>query len=222
MNQSLLGQTSTLRICSAKQNRGLLHSTRRQQRWLPRWLIMSGLWFILFSGFSFLSACGQGGHKADTRPPVAITTGDMCAVCGMIIVNYPGPRAEAYLEGQAKPLKFGGTSDFFAFILQPENVHHLGALYVQDMAITDWQHPSNDPSTFTDARKAWYVADQPLPGEMGPTLASFRRREDAEAFIHKHGGRLVQFQDVTPDLISHLTQPAEPGQKHQAVPKARP
>lgn len=87
---------------------------------------------------------------------------------------------------------------------QPDVSRRLQTLYVQDTARIAWAHPSDAAASFTDARKAFYVAWQPLRGEMGPALASFARRGDAEAFVRSHGGALLTFDMVTPELVSTL------------------
>lgn len=152
-----------------------------------------------------LSACGRKADSAH-QPAVAIEKGDTCAVCGMFITLHPGPRGEAYVAGVKKPLKFGGGArDFFAYVTQPDVVRRLGTLYVQDTARIDWTHPSDAAESFIDARKAYYVAWQPLIGEMGPAFASFAKRGDADTFIQSHGGAMLRFDQVTPDLVSDLT-----------------
>ncbi|TAL88630.1 MAG: nitrous oxide reductase [Candidimonas sp.] len=150
-----------------------------------------------------LGGCGNGQQlppqtAADIRPD------DTSAVCGMFITGLPGPRGEAYIEGRTLPLKFGSTRDFFGYILEPEHQQILQHLFVQDSALIDWTHPSNSAATFIDARKAWYVAWQPLPGDMGPTLASFAKRANAEAFVKARGGELLGFDEITPQLILSL------------------
>ncbi|MEO9215575.1 MAG: nitrous oxide reductase accessory protein NosL, partial [Rhodanobacter sp.] len=80
----------------------------------------------------------------------------------------------------------------------------LQQLLVQDSAQINWQHPSNEARTFVDARTAWYVAWQPLSGLMGPTFASFAKRPEAEAFVRAHGGEILGFSAVTPELTSLL------------------
>ncbi|MEJ2345663.1 MAG: nitrous oxide reductase accessory protein NosL [Gammaproteobacteria bacterium] len=146
--------------------------------------------------------CGKSEQASKSLPPVAIQSGDECHVCGMIIANFPGPKGEAYVRGADKPFKFCSTRDLFSWLLQPENKVAATSVYVHDMGSTDWAHPAD--SAFVDARKAWYVIDQPLKGAMGPTLASFARKADAEAFMRQHGGRLVRFHDVTLDMVAHL------------------
>lgn len=155
-----------------------------------------------------LAGCGR--QDAVVQRAAAIVDGDVCTVCGMEISAQPGPRAEAYVSGVDKPAKFGSTRDFFAFITQPDAVQRLGALYVQDAARIDWAHPSSDARTFTDARTAYYVAWQPLAGEMGPTFASFARKADAEAFVKEHGGAVLRFTQITPDVVTHLTDRCPP------------
>lgn len=149
-----------------------------------------------------LAGCGKQAGPSAQQPPVAIRPGDTCAVCGMYITHYPGPRGEAYIQGQQVPLKFGSTRDFFAYILQPEHKALLQTLYVQDMAATSWEHPKGH---WIDARTAWYVPESALPGAMGPTLASFRNHRDAEAFAHRFGGKVLRFGEVTNRLVTDLS-----------------
>ena len=153
---------------------------------------------------AMLSGCGQNQASGPPQHAVAIQKGDVCAVCGMYIRHYPGPRAEAYVEGRAKPLKFGSTRDFFAYALQPDHKTQLQSLFVQDTARIEWAHPSDKADSFVDARKAYYVAWQPLHGAMGPTLASFAKEADAEAYVQEHGGKLLTFDQVTAVMISAL------------------
>lgn len=161
----------------------------------PRLAVLATL-TLLFAG------CGRQDDSA-SQIAIAIQKGDVCTVCGMEIEPQPGPRAEAYVAG--KPVKFGSTRDFFAFVTQPDVVHQLGALYVQDSARIDWAHPSGDPKSFVEARAAYYVGWQRLPGEMGPTFASFAGKTDAEAFRKINGGVLLRFDQITADMVTGLS-----------------
>jgi len=132
----------------------------------------------------------------------------------MYITHYPGPRGEAYIKGRKTPLKFGSTRDFFAYVLQPENSALLETLYVQDTAAMNWQHPKDH---WIDARKAWYVPESALPGAMGPTLASFLHRKDAEAFAHRYGGQVLSFKQVNIKVITDLSFNRVPGGAHPST-----
>lgn len=149
-----------------------------------------------------LAACGKAASGGE--PAVAVPDGAVCAVCGMDLRDAPGPRAQAWVNGASKPLFFDSIRDFFAWVLQPENASNAQALYVQNSALIDWQHPTNAANSFIDARRAYYVAWQPLPGSMGATLAPFANRADAEAFVARHGGAVLGFAEVTPSLVANL------------------
>ena len=160
-------------------------------------------WLLASLLVLLLTACGSS-QAPPAQAAVDIHKGDACAVCGMYIDAGPGPRAEAWVQGYKAPLKFGSTRDFFAYVTDPENATRLQQLLVQDSARINWQRPSNELQTFVDARSAWYVAWQPLSGLMGPTFASFAKREDADAFARAQGGEILSFSGVTPKLISLL------------------
>jgi copper chaperone NosL len=89
---------------------------------------------------------------------------------------------------------------------QPDVQHLIGSVYVQNVGESgfNWRHPSNSASSFINARKAWYVANQDVCGSMGPTLAPFLHRSDAVEFSKKHGGQIVRFTQITSRLLKHL------------------
>lgn len=164
----------------------------------PRSAALAALILVL----ALLAGCGGG--RAPAQQAVDTHPDDACAVCGMYLDGSPGPRAEAWVTGRAKPLVFDSTRDFFAYVLQPENQSALQELFVQDSTRLDWQQPSHAAVSFIDARRAFYVAWQPLPGSMGPTLAPFATRAAAEAFVRGHGGGVLGFDEVTPALVAAL------------------
>ena len=157
---------------------------------------------LLYLAFAVLAGCGNSEEGTRILPPVAIEAGDECHVCGMIISNFSGPKGEAFLRTGGRPLKFCSTRDLFSYLLQPESTAMVTQVYVHDMGASDWAHPAD--GTFIDARMAWYVADQPMRGAMGPTLASFKNQEQARAFIEQHGGRLLRFEEITLEILANL------------------
>lgn len=165
------------------------------------WSRLAGITALLVT-LAMLAACGDAGGPA--RRAVDVQPDDICAVCGMELSRSPGPRAQAWIAGRARPLLFDSTRDFFAYVLQPENQSGLQDMFVQDSARIDWRHPSGAAASFIDARRAYYVAWQPMPGSMGPTLASFATRSAATAFVAEHGGAVFGFAQVTPALVAML------------------
>ncbi|HSH47214.1 MAG TPA: nitrous oxide reductase accessory protein NosL [Halomonas sp.] len=158
---------------------------------------------ILLGGVALagLAGCDGGEEVALSCEPQPILPGEECAVCGMFITEYPGPKAQVCTR-DGEVLKFCSTSDLFVWLLQPDSVPRLLKAYVHDMGITDWEKPSDD--AFIDAEVAFYVTEQPVMGAMGPTLASFGSVEDAEAFMAEHGGRQLTYAEVDVAEINAL------------------
>lgn len=173
-----------------------------------RWPRLFGRAAALVALLALLAGCGADRTPVPTA--AAVHADDACAVCGMDLGDAPGPRGQAWIEGQLRPVIFDSVRDFFAWVLQPDHQVGVQALFVQDTARIDWQHPAGEATTFIDARRAFYVAWQPLPGSMGPTLAPFSTRAAAEAFARQHGGAVLAFGEITPALVADL-QDACPG-----------
>ncbi len=140
-----------------------------------------------------LAACSPSPGPAT---PQELAPGTACALDGMLLLDYPGPKAQIhYADGTVE--FFCDTVEMFALVLRPEQKRKLRAVYTQDMSKEDWRQPR---SSWIDARGAFYVADSKLRGSMGPTFAAFARREDAEGFMKQHGGKLLRFEEVTPEM----------------------
>jgi copper chaperone NosL len=160
--------------------------------------LLSGLLLLAL----LLAGCDQQQQAGVSRSPVPFHAGDECHVCGMLITRFPGPKGEAYVYHEQRALKFCSTRDLFAWLLQPETTAVVEAIYVHDMANTDWNHP--DDRHLIDARTAWYVVGSTRRGAMGPTLASFAKRADAEAFARQYGGRVLPFESITLPVLEAM------------------
>ncbi|MFT5706921.1 MAG: copper chaperone NosL [Oceanospirillaceae bacterium] len=153
-----------------------------------------------------LMACNDDEQTAMVQGAVAIENSDECHLCGMIITNFPGPKGQLYTKGIEGNLKFCSTRDMFAFIVDPENQHNIQQVFVHDMAITPWDHPDNE--TYIDAKKAFYVIGHKQKGAMGPTLASFSKRSDAQAFTALEGGKVLTFAEIDLATLVDMTAPS--------------
>jgi copper chaperone NosL len=71
-------------------------------------------------------------------------------------------------------------------------------MFVQDMGKTDWDKPV---ANWIDAKTAIYVFGSKRLGSMGPTAASFSSEADAQAFAAQHGGKVLKFDEVKPDMV---------------------
>lgn len=150
-----------------------------------------------------LSACNEDASEQQlAQKPQAIGHEDVCHLCGMTINNFPGPKGELYERGNSNILKFGSTSDLFAYLLDPEHSHAIESVFVHDMGMTSWEHP--DDKAFINARTAWYVVGSNRKGEMGPTLVSFGDRQLANVFTEQYGGKVHSFDEINQQLLLEM------------------
>ena len=117
---------------------------------------------------------------------------------GMLLVDFPGPKGQIHYD-KGPPDFFCDTFELLVTYLSPEEQKRIRAMFTQDMAKADWNKPVG---SWIDARSALYVFGSDMKGSMGPTAASFARREDAEAFARQHGGKVVRFEEITPAMVS--------------------
>ncbi len=143
-----------------------------------------------------ITGCDQTPQKAAT--PMEITRDSYCSLDGMLLADHPGPKAQIHYA-QGAPEFFCDTVEMFSLYLQPEQQKRVVALFVHDMGKTDWEKPAGQ---WIDARQAFYVAGSRRRGSMGPTFASFSDESAARAFVEKEGGKVLRFNEITPDMAT--------------------
>ncbi|MGF1763277.1 nitrous oxide reductase accessory protein NosL [Aliivibrio kagoshimensis] len=155
--------------------------------------------FILVCA-SFIAGCSeQNDQQQMLKQAVAIEAADECHLCGMLIVNFPGPKGEIAQKNSERIEKFCSTRDLFSYVLQPENRRQITQIFVHDMSKSPWGSPNDEH--FVDAKTAWYVIGSDKKGAMGETLASFSQKSDAEAFSVEFGGKVIGFDEITLETL---------------------
>jgi copper chaperone NosL len=149
---------------------------------------------VLAAALAALGAC-TGPHTVAVQP-AEITRDTACSLDGMTLMDYPGPKAQIVYE-RGEPDFFCDTIELFSSILKPEQARPVRGVYVQDMGQADWNNPTGH---WIDAKSAFYVVGSKRRGSMGPTIASYARETDARELVAKEGGRVVRFEQVTPDM----------------------
>nr|WP_295130652.1 nitrous oxide reductase accessory protein NosL [uncultured Roseateles sp.] len=144
-----------------------------------------------------LGACGRS-DDAKAVAAAEIDAHSTCELDGMLLADYPGPKAQIHYAGQAAPSFFCDTVELLNTLLAPEQVRAIKAVYVQDMGSADWDQPRG---FWIDAKSAIYVLDSSRQGSMGPTIASFAKEADAKAFAAKWGGKPLRFAEITRDMV---------------------
>lgn len=142
-----------------------------------------------------LAACGKAPQAVQ---PAEVTRETACSLDGMLLLDYPGPKAQIHYK-EGKPDFFCDTMEMFSIYLQPEQKKRIVAIFTQDMGKAAWDNPREN---WIDAKTAYYVQGSKKLGSMGPTLASFARKEDAEAFAKQYGGKVLRFDEITLDMVS--------------------
>ncbi len=143
-----------------------------------------------------LSACGEKGETA--LAPVEIDAATTCDLDGMLLADFPGPKAQIHFKDEAKPTFYCDTVEMFNTLLKPEQVKPIRAVLVQDMGKADWEQPRGN---WFDARSGIYVLGSKRKGSMGPTIASFVQEADAKSFASQHGGKVLRFGEITRDMV---------------------
>ena len=149
---------------------------------------------------SLMSCSDKTEQQQILHQAVAMESSDECHLCGMLIANFSGPKAELFRKGVTKAdgemvKKFCSTRDMFSFYLDPENKRNVTTILVHDMSKAPWDTPKDE--FFIDARQAWFVVGSSKTGAMGKTLASFSAQTDADAFAREFGGKVIDFNAVS-------------------------
>ncbi|MBI3283573.1 MAG: nitrous oxide reductase accessory protein NosL [Burkholderiales bacterium] len=152
--------------------------------------------FLFVALAAAVSACGQSA--APVIMPLEIDPHTTCDLDGMLLADYPGPKAQIFYVGQSAPTFFCDTVEMFHTLLAPEQIKAVQAVYVQDMGAADWEQPRGH---WIDARTAYYVLGSKRHGSMGTTVASFAQEESARKFAAQWGGRLLRYAEVRPDMV---------------------
>ncbi len=150
-------------------------------------------YIVLPALLAFLSACNPVEIAA---VPEEIKPGTACSMDGMILADFPGPKAQIHYAS-GKPDFFCDTVEMFSIYLKPEEQKRITGIFTQDMGKTDWETPQGN---WIDARQAYYVLGSSKTGSMGPTLASFSEQKAAEAFSTQYGGKVLRFDEVTLEM----------------------
>ncbi len=143
-----------------------------------------------------LLACSQSESlKLDAQD---FSENSSCELDGMLLAEYPGPKAQIIYQGQTTAVYFCDTLELIHTLLAPEQKRVISAAYVQNMAKADWNKPQGN---WIKAQDAWYVQGSKQHGSMGPTLASFAAQAEAQQFAKEYGGNVMAFHDLNLDMV---------------------
>lgn len=164
-----------------------------------------------------LAGCAGGGG-GDVPAPVALTSGQSCDVCGMVVQKHPGPNGEVYFRNHApaghdNPARFDSLKQcLFPYLWKKQQLGWTEAVvYVTDYSSVDYtvnteggrsflsSHPEAD--AFAQASDLYYAVDSDVEGAMGYDFVPFSNESDANAFAEKWGGQVVRYGDIDETLV---------------------
>lgn len=132
------------------------------------------------------------------RAPVEISADSACALDGMLLADFPGPKGQIHYRDDKAVHWCCDTLELLSALRAPEQARPVMAAYVQDMGQADWDRPRDH---WIDARHALYVLSSRRRGSMGVTAAPFSSEAPAKAFIEGYGGRLLRFDEIRPEMV---------------------
>lgn len=172
--------------------RASVHTVSRRQT-LMALLALGGA-----SAFGGLVGCDDAAQSTKNVVPIEIGAATSCELDGMLLADYPGPKAQIHYVGKAEPAFFCDTIEMFRMVLVPEQIQAIQAIFVQDMGLADWDQPKGH---WFDARTGFYVLGSQRRGSMGPTIASFRQEADAQKFVATYAGKVLPFTAIKADMV---------------------
>ena len=123
-----------------------------------------------------------------------------CPVCGMYPARHPRWAAQIIFKEGASHY-FDSPVDLFVFLQRVERYNRGHTL--DDVAVsyvTDFETGRS-----IDAKKAYFVYGSSAFGPMrNADLPAFSSRESAASLTRSQGGKVLLFNQITPDLLQHL------------------
>jgi copper chaperone NosL len=160
----------------------------------------SGPRFALIGSLLLVVSLSCGGKRGG--PVSSAASQGICPVCKMN-VKAGDKWASAIHYKDGTKLVFESPGDMFIFYTSPITYEvpdsHKDLANVEKILVKDYN--SGNP---IDIVQATLVYRSSVKSPMGPDLIPFAYKKDALLFIEEHGGTLISFGEVTPDMVQRL------------------
>lgn len=158
---------------------------------------MKKLIFLFFLFFVFFLIYFKMNNVKNEFLPVNLLSEHVCSNDGMTIVDYKGPKAQIIWEDGSISFYCEVRESFFVW-LDPIKRKKIKSFFVQDFSFIKW---GSYLSNWVDASVVFYVIDSSKYGAMGVSYVPFTDIICAELFFTKYGGVIVNFNDITIDIL---------------------
>lgn len=163
--------------------------------------MIKGKYAGFLSALCLLVACSDEPQMSKVPSAIALTKEAAGHYCQMVILDHPGPKAQMFLENLMHPLWFSQVRDGLAKVKSKERNAEILVLYVNDMGVAkSWEEPGID--NWIRADQAFFVVGSDAIGGMGaPEYVPFSDQAKALAFISRHGGKVVRFEEISAEAV---------------------
>jgi nitrous oxide reductase accessory protein NosL len=140
---------------------------------------------VAFAIIAFAVIPGLAGATALDLPDGSkLDVSSACPVCSMKVeTSSLGPAAVVFNDG--KVVGFDTAGDLFRYLLD-SGKYGFDPKSIKSIFVTEY-----GTKNFIDAKAAFFVVGSDLQGSMGPEVAAFSKKEDAETFQKEHKGKDV-------------------------------
>ncbi len=153
--------------------------------------------------FCLLALCAcAGNEKTVELKPVDITRQHACALDGMTVIDHHGPKAQLLRRDQSRAV-FCDAKEAFPELLDPVRRRQVAQIWFQPLDQAPWE---SHPGDWAPAADLLFVAGSGKLGSMGPTLAPFKNRAKAKAFVAQYGGQIHRYEQIDQAVLEALKQ----------------
>lgn len=138
------------------------------------------------------SGCSEDSNNNATISPKNLTRDAVCMLDGMILLDHPGPKGQVIFKNGESHF-FCDTKGLFSALYDPNYKMKIKQAFVQDFGKRKWGS-YND--RWIAVEQAFFVLGSSQLGAMGPTLATFSIRADADNFAKEFGGSVLAFNEL--------------------------
>jgi nitrous oxide reductase accessory protein NosL len=160
---------------------------------------------------SMVIACATSGEKtaekaspaeiaqATLPEPMVIPSNITCGKCGMYPARFPQWQSQIiFTDGMMTP--FDGCKCMFNFMNSMDKFDKAHAR--NDIAVS-WVKDFNS-GKWLNAEDAFYIVGSQKMGPMGKELIPFSDQTAAMQFKGEHGGAIMSYTEITPDVLKSL------------------
>ena len=136
-------------------------------------------------------------HEYNFVAPIILSSKHICANDGMIVIDFKGPKAQILWRDGSVSFYCEVREAFYEWndIIKRQRIRKF---FVQDFSSVKW---GSYVGNWTEACKAVYVIDSFKYGSIGISYIPFSDIVYANLFLNKYHGILVNFNDISIDLL---------------------